>query len=156
MSQENLNKALGEVIPLVVEGATRLAADQLQTDIMKRIFEIGSDANGKVIKNGIGYTDAYAKYRRAVGRQVTKIDLQLTGDLMRSITRVDTTQGVNVIFNNDFEAEKARYLEKNLGRFVGGGSQQIFFPSDIEADKALDLIEQTFIKTLDELVARYS
>lgn len=156
MSQENLNKALGEVIPLVVEGATRLAAEQLQTDMMKRIFEIGADANGQVIKNGIGYSESYAKFRKSVGRQTAKIELQLTGDLMRSVKRVDTTQGVNVIFNNDFEAEKARDLEKNFGRFVGGGSQQIFFPSDIEADKALDLIEQTFIKTIDELVARYS
>ena len=114
-----------------------------------RIHEVGADANGEVLKQGRGYSDAYAKYRAGLGRQVQKIDLDLFGDLKRSPTIVKTTQGQNIIFNQQEQTDKARGLEKRF-------NQQIFFPSNQEAEVALDTIEEQFNELINELAARYN
>lgn len=142
-------EALGKGIALFTEASTEIAAVQLNNQMRLRIHEVGADANGEVLKQGRGYSEAYAKYRKELGRQVQKIDLDLFGNLKRSPTVVKTTQGQNIIFNQQEQTEKARELEKRF-------NQQIFFPSDKEADFALDLIEEQFNELINELAARYN
>ena len=142
-------EALGKGIALLTEASTEIAAVQLQNQMRVRIHEVGADANGEVLKQGRGYSEAYKKYRAGLERQVQKIDLDLFGNLKRSPTVVKTTQGQNIIFNAQEQTDKARELEKRF-------NQQIFFPSDQEAEIALDTIEEQFNELINELAARYN
>lgn len=146
---EKFLEALGKALPLFAEGSTEIAAVQLQNQMRVRIHEVGADVNGEVLKQGRGYSEAYAKYRSGFGRQVQKIDLDLFGNLKRSPTVVKTTQGQNIIFNQQEQTYKARGLEKRF-------NQQIFFPSNQEAELALDTIEEQFNELINELAARYN
>jgi hypothetical protein len=142
-------EALSKALPVFSEGSTEIGAVQLQNKMRVRIHEVGVDANGEVLKQGRGYSEAYAKFRQGLGRQVAKIDLDLFGDLKRSPTVIKSTQGQNIIFNQSEQTDKARDIEKRFG-------QQIFIPSSVEAEDTLDLIEEQFNELIDELAARYS
>jgi hypothetical protein len=113
-----------------------------------RIFDVGADINGVVLKNGQGYSPSYAKFRMELQRQVARIDLQLFGDLKRSIKPIKSTQGQQLIFNQEEQTDKARGLEKRW-------QQKIFLPSPQEADKVFDLVEEVFSKAINELNTKY-
>jgi hypothetical protein len=94
----------------------------------------------------------YAEFRQKLGRQNQKVDFDITGELKQSITQVRTTQGENLIFNQEKFSEIAEGLEK---RFKGKGDS-IFIPSNKEAETVLDFIEEQFNELINELAARYN
>ena len=78
--------------------------------------------NGQaVFKNGKPHKTAYVKdgykgFRKLVGRQNTKVDLNLTGSLFLSIQLATTKNGILLYFATSKEADKGRGNEKRFGK----------------------------------------
>jgi len=144
----NFYEDLKRLIPIVAERSAEIGIVTLRNDMEVRIFEFGADINGVLLKNGQGYSTSYAKFRQSLGRQVARIDLQLFGDLKRSIKPIKSTQGQQLIFSQEEQTDKARGLEKRW-------QQKIFLPSPPEADKVFDIVEEVFSKAINELNTKY-
>jgi hypothetical protein len=146
---KNFYQDLLRLVPIVAERSAEIGIETLRNDMEVRIFDVGADINGVVLKNGRGYSPAYAKFRQDLQRQTARIDLQLYGDLKHSIKPIKSTQGQQLIFSQEAQTDKARGLEKRW-------QQKIFLPSPQEADKVFDLIEEVFSKSINELNTKYS
>jgi len=90
-----------------------IAVNEAKADFQNRIFnsEDGAkDAKGK----GLGkYSNSYARYRQAKGRQAKAVDLEFTGSLRREIKVVKTEDKVLINIVSAFELRKAEYVEEN-------------------------------------------
>jgi len=108
--------------------------------------------NGQtVFKNGRPHKTAYVKdgykgFRKLVGRQSGKVDLNLTGSLFLSVQLATTKSGVILFFATRNEAEKARGNELKFGKIIFNinATEQAIF------DKEMRRIIQLLIKNILE------
>jgi len=106
--------------------------------------------NGQtVFKNGRPHKTAYVKdgykgFRKLVGRQSGKVDLNLTGSLFLSVQLATTKSGVILFFATQNEADKARGNEKKFGKIIFNinSTEQAIF------DKEMQRIIQLLIKNI--------
>lgn len=138
---------LANKIPHLVEDTSDVVINFLLTDIKVRIFENSEGVNG-ALKGGAKYSVGYAEFRRSLGRQTNKIDLQLYGDLINSIVTDKSEEGASIKINDEDQADKARGIEELW-------SEEIFSPTDNEAEDALTLFEDTFNYTLDSFLKEH-
>lgn len=94
----------------------------------------------------------YAEFREKLGRQSQKVDFQITGELRKSIKQVRTTQGENLIFNQEQFKDIAEGLEERFKSKI----DTIFIPSKKEAEEILDFIDEQFQELVNELASRYN
>lgn len=134
-------------IPEMIKFALEGSGSNLQGNIRDRVFPSGvqaADANGVVVKNGQGYSEAYAKFRKKKGRQSQNIDLQLTDELRKSYEGAITDNSYIVQLKTAEQQKKADNLERLFG-------QEIFAASSIEAEQAIDDFERLFFQQLDQI-----
>jgi hypothetical protein len=134
-------------IPEMIKFALEGSGSNLQGNIRERVFPSGVqavDADGVVVKNGEGYSEAYAKFRRKKGRQTTAIDLQLTDELRKSYEGAITDNSYIVQLKTAEQQNKADKLERLFG-------QEIFAASSTEAEQAIDDFERLFFQQLDQI-----
>ena len=136
-------------LPVAARFATLGSLNNLEGTMETRIFgsgKQGEDANGNVIKGGKPYSESYAEFRRASGKQSEYIDLIFTGNLLRSIKVIEDTQGGKIIFSNADGANKAEDIERKF-------RQVIFAATTEEANKTFDDFERLFFVALDQELA---
>ncbi|CAA7387090.1 hypothetical protein [Chryseobacterium fistulae] len=89
-----------------------IAVNEAKAEFQNRIFNSEEGAKDDKAK-GLGkYTNAYARYRIAKGRQAKVIDLELTGSLRRDIKVIKNQSQVLIIIISDVELEKLEHLER--------------------------------------------
>lgn len=144
-----MNSALDRLLkelPLAVSFATLGATNNLEGNIKARVFSSrtqSKDANNKAVKKGKGYSPSYAVFRKMKGRQTDYIDLQLTGNLLRSVNTVENINGAQIVFSNDTEADKAQELEDKIFK------QDIFAATTEEATLFFDDFERLLFEQLE-------
>ena len=102
-----------------------------------------------VFKNGRPHKTAYVKtgyagFRKAYGRQNSRVDLNLTGSLFLSVQLATTKSGVILFFATQNEAKKARGNELKFGKIIfntNSKEQGIF-------DKEMQRIIQLLIRNI--------
>ena len=140
---------ISKAIPTAVRFATKGTLNNLEGNILARVFESGKqgiDADGIIIKRGKPYSKSWAAYRYRNQRQIAYIDFQVFGDLLRSIQTVEDQEGGKIIFATQDGVNKGRGLE-SLYR------QNIFAASTAEADQAFEDFERLFFIALDDELA---
>ena len=140
---------ISKAIPAAVRFATKGTLNNLEGNIEARVFESGKqgiDANGVIIKQGRKYSSGYAAFRKEAGLQTNYIDLQFTGNLLRSITTIEDQEGGKVIFSTQDGANKAADIERKF-------SQVIFAASQDEVEFAYRDFERLFFIALNEELA---
>jgi hypothetical protein len=152
ISADAYYEIIGANIPRFIELALQAAGDTLTTNIKARTFPTapgeGKDANGVAIKNGRGYSKAYAKVRQEAELQTAYIDLSFTGNLQRNgIVENQTINKYVIDWSNNKYSQLGGWIEDRY-------DQTIFAASSIEAEKALDTFELLFFKQLDQLKAQ--
>jgi hypothetical protein len=90
------------------------------------------------------YSYAYGEYRQSLtpSLQIVSKDLQLTGDLRRSMVQEDN----KVIFNNTVDAEKAVFQETSEIQI----NKKIFALNQEETDDCLRVIDEIFVRLIKE------
>ncbi len=100
-------------IGLEIDNAVALgleaAAIQAKSFLEVRVFAENKTTSGMPF--GTYNSESYKAYRKSLGKQVVKKDLQLTGDLKNSIKQNENM----VLFGDDESAEKAQEQERQLG-----------------------------------------
>lgn len=140
---------ISKAIPAAARFATKGTLNNLEGNIEARVFESGKqglDANGNIIKQGKPYGVGYAAFRKAAGKQTAYIDLQFTGNLLRSIKTVEDQEGGKVIFSTQDGINKAADIERRF-------KQQIFAASEDEVEFAYNDFERLFFIALEEELA---
>lgn len=136
-------KELANKMPLIVEKLAEVGINTLDAEMRNRIFEESMAVN-EPIKKGEPYVKAYAKVRAKAGRQTRRIDLQFSGDMLRSIKKIKTSTGEALIFNNQNSANIARGLQERWG-------QTIFEPNESERTQTINIIQDTFKEIINEI-----
>jgi hypothetical protein len=95
-------------------------------------------ANGNKRKSQY-FPGGYSEFRSTVGRQNSKVDLRLTGSLLRSIQVGVGSNKVSLGFNNDIQFEKAKGNEQRFNK-------TIFAPSISE----IEAIEQKWQEDVED------
>lgn len=86
------------------ENASMVALKSFEGEVKRRIHNTGRRGDGMMIGR---YRSAYWKAkRRAAGRQIEYVDLEMTGELRRSLTTGHIRGGAVLGFDNDQEKEK--------------------------------------------------
>ena len=112
----NIEKVLSELKEYATSAIpinhTVLAVNQGAAAFKNRVFN--SEAGTKDITGqGLGkYSNSYAKYRKAHGRQIANIDLEFTGSLRRDIKVISKENNVSVAILAQTELNKVIHLEK--------------------------------------------
>lgn len=112
------------------ERAEVAALQVMQAEMTFRIFNDGKAADGSDI--GTYRSDSHKRIRRNRGRQTSYKDLELDGDLRRSIVR-GTSSGQNVI---GFTDDKNRTIAEHQETPAQTG-KVIFTPTDQEIENSL-------------------
>lgn len=120
-------------IPDIIYSSMNVGANEFNAQMQNRVFNQGKDIQGSQIGE---YSPAYAEYRRSIGRQTAKVDLQLFGDLKRSVIQTRIKGGYAIKFANQTQTNIAR---KNERKFKGA-ENTIF---DVSAQEKADMIKVT-------------
>lgn len=159
----NLRKDLEAIINVVTQQSDGIRAVTFNTvkgQLARRVFNEGGATGGQNIGQ---YHPLTKKIREASGRQTSKVDLEMTGTLRRSVV-VGTGDGkvvlgmldqpepkikiedgrVKIAGNSDVSTvENAIFQEKHF-------NTEIFAPSKTEIDRG----EKTLVKILNKLVQK--
>ena len=96
--------------------------------VSDRIKQKGTNTAGERMhtnKSNDAYSPQYAKLRAKKGRQTSKVDLYLSGDLSRALQVIDhTPTEATAGFLNGAESQKAEYLEEFYGEIWGLTSEE--------------------------------
>lgn len=133
-----LEKNIGDIVIESID-AGAIKARQL---LLERVFEEHETVDGTPF--GKYKSKSYRAYRRSVGRQVAEKDLELTGNLLRSIVQREN----EVIFNDAKSEQKARYQETSPKQI----NKPIFDLSDEEVRDCIRVIDEVFTKQIERLV----
>lgn len=125
--------AIMSQIPDIIYSSMNVGANEFNANMQNRVFNQGKDIQGAQIGK---YSPVYAEYRRSIGRQTAKVDLQLFGDLKRSVIQTRIKGGWAVKFANTTQTNIAR---KNERKFKG--SENTIF--DISQSEKEDMIKVT-------------
>ncbi|MCQ4139234.1 hypothetical protein [Chryseobacterium sp. EO14] len=122
-----------------------IAVNETKANFQNRIFnseEGAKDAKGK----GLGkYSNRYAKYRQAKGRQTKVVDLELTGSLRRDFKVLKNENNIAIKVTSESEQKKVKYLEENY-------KTKIFSLNDEEYNACLNKSARLI---LDEIINIY-
>lgn len=146
MSFEKFLNDVADNIALIIEEASFATTESSSVKLVNRIFE-ESMATDEAIKKGKPYSESYKMFRNEKGLQTNRIDLQVTGAMMRSIKAYRSTLGAKIMFNNSGESKKMKEVEKMYKQKI----------STLNADEKQDL-KDTFVylfnERIDEIKAR--
>ena len=90
-----------------------IAVNEAKADFQNRIFNSESGAKDSKGKGLGAYSNSYAKYRVAKGRQAKVVDLEFTGSLRRDFKVIKDDTLIKIIAPSETELKKIEYLEKN-------------------------------------------
>lgn len=105
-----------------IEIAKKIAAEEIYANINHRVFDSGNDKDGNKIGS---YSQRYKEYRGFKGLKTDFVDLKVTGELQRSISRNDE----QVFFKNEYGTKIGGYNEKHFNKkifYPGAKEQEIF------------------------------
>jgi hypothetical protein len=141
---------LGRLIEADIERELLRAGADAVIMIIHRVKNQGLDAAGRSLdtksskRNG-AYSKRYAGLRLIKGRQIARVDLNMTGKMLLDFHLTErTTRSVGVGFLSDGSGEIARYLEEYYG-------EEIFVPSVDEENFILDDAMVRIEKLMDNL-----
>ena len=135
---EKFNK-LATQLPEAVEFAIDAGLVELDAQFSNRVWNLNEDVNGN--KFGKYKSKSYADYRSSLGRQTTDKDLQLFGDLKRSIAI--NYEEKALVFTNDESELIADGQERQMNKIIFESSRE-------EKDIVLDVIGVEFTKFTKE------
>lgn len=94
------------------------SVEQTRFELSKRVFN--SKQGAKDVKGqGLGtYSNSYAKYREAKGRQTKVVDLVFDGSLQNSIETVRNGKRIVIAVKSEKEREKIKYLEEQYKKNI--------------------------------------
>lgn len=114
------------------------SAIQAQTFISTRVFVEHQTTDGTPF--GKYKSDSYKKFRQSLGRQTNTKDLQLSGDLLKSIKQVEN----QVVFNDDRSAKIANWQETSDVQI----NKPIFDLNQNEIDDCIIVCDEVFTDNL--------
>lgn len=151
VSPKQLEQRIQASIPRIVdivEQSQQVVLQETLGQMLQRIFNRGEDAEGNII--GPYSSEAYKQLREDRGLQTTKIDLQFSGDLFRSID-IGTSNNIPVIgITNSKSADISVYQE--IAKGTGSVPRKIFTPSEQEKDQAVRVATDFIIENLKEII----
>jgi hypothetical protein len=144
MTPNDLEKMLNQYESKVfdiVDASMRGAMNQVEVLTHSRIF----DDTQKVDKSQIGNykSEEYIKYRKKKGKQVSRVDLQLTGTLSRSFESVVSSQGWSVILKPT-PYKKGGVTTNKVARYQDERYGKIFYANKQEIDEGVRVANQIF------------
>lgn len=116
--------------------ALRLAGTFARDEVKDRIQNHGANSDGVMMETRsaarVGaYSAGYAKHRNALGKQVGRVDLTVTGELTGSFQVIDSQpNSATVGFDSDEQADKGSDMDAYYG--------DVFYLSDDEETRTLD------------------
>lgn len=113
-------------------------------DALKRV-----DENGQLVmkpRRTQYFSEGYSGFRAFMGREVSSVNLKLTGNLSNSIASGTEGNVSTIAFTNE---KAAKIAEGNEKRF--GGVRTIFKPSDGEVDELGRRLREAAQKALDRI-----
>ena len=142
-------EALGANIDTIVENSMERIMYNAEALIMERIFNKNENTQGK--KFGQYSSEEYKNFRKSRGLQTNHVDLQVDGDLMRSIATNVSSNGYAVIIK---ETPKKPYSKpptktkdgKERTRKVGSGTTTLVIARRMDKNYGL-----TFGASSDEV-----
>lgn len=144
-----LGKVLGnfQAANANLQSNLRTAAQDAQVLIVHRVQQKGEGSKGrlqtKAVLRSAAYSRSHAKRRQKMGRQISKVDLTLHGDLMRNYQVIRSEPTVATVgFLDPRQAEIAEHLSDYYG-------QEIFHLSDNEERIIVNGVEQRFLSILN-------
>ena len=132
---------LVDVIDNLVIESLNMGAQQADSLMAERIFTKNQSIDGTSF--GKYNSKDYIEYRLSLGRQVNEKDLQLTGNLLKSIVVEDN----KVIFSNPIDAKKARQQETDRNQI----NKPIFGLSKDEEDDCIRVIDEVFVRGIKNI-----
>tara|TARA_Y100000361_G_C11162000_1_gene348097 strand:+ start:27335 stop:27790 length:456 start_codon:yes stop_codon:yes gene_type:complete len=142
INEEQFKQGLSKVVSAIRsrEGeALLLTAKRLEGIMKRRIFNDGKATSGSLI--GKYKSKSWKKKRSDRGRQVATVDLQFTGDLIRSFKTVRDGDEVVLAIVNDQDFAKAKGNERRR-------KKDIFEPGSFEVQQ----IEEYFDDIISDIV----
>lgn len=135
-----LLKQLGNKVPEILDTAIDAGLYELDAQIQQRIFNENEDINGGSF--GRYKSKAYEKYRKKLGRDISKKDLQVFGNLKKSITK-------NYKENQlEFNAQKYALIADGQEKQM---SNRIFEASQKEEEVTLKAINEVWSEEVNKL-----
>ena len=125
---------------LVIE-SLNMGAQQAESLIDERVFNKNLTIDGTSF--GKYNSKDYIEYRLSLGLQVAEKDLQLFGNLVKSIITEDN----KVIFSNPTDAKKARQQETDRNQI----NKPIFGLNQDETDDCVRVINEVFIRGIKNI-----
>lgn len=95
------------------EKASMVALKSFEGEVKSRIHNQGRDSSGLSI--GQYQSEYWKAKRRAAGRQIGYVDLEMTGELRRSLTTGQIRGGAVLGFDSDQEREKYEKMKALYG-----------------------------------------
>ena len=137
--------AFGAGLPKAIAEATFVAGQQLNVDIVGRVFRVGGT---KDIDGGTrGYrSESWIREREAKGLQIRNVDLEFNGDLKRSIKLFQTKQSVAELkIVGDLNVKKARGNEDLYEQENGAEVFEASIKEEKRAREAFDKVISEYI-----------
>lgn len=122
-----------------------IAVNESKAEFVNRAFN--SESGSKDIKGkGLGtYSNAYAEYRKSLGRQTKVIDLELTGSLRRDLKTIKKDNSISLQYLSNDEVKKIVDLEKRY-------KSTIFELSEDEQNSVFQKANTLFSREITEII----
>lgn len=101
-------------IDKVIDNVAEFHIEQAKSMLLNRVFEENTNANG--VSFGKYTSKSYMAYRKKLGRQINKVDLQLKENLIKSIVVGKTDDGYALFYNNDEQKKIGGYQDIRYGK----------------------------------------
>ena len=145
---EKIGKRLEADMPRIKDKFDAVILQSLQSTLRRRIFNEGKATEGEEIGQ---YSTDYALLREQEGFQTSRVDLERSGELRRSVQvgKIGNEQVLGIkqtrYPDEGTTDEIAEFQEQNFGK-------EIFTLSDAEIEEAYKDAEASIIKDIDELI----
>lgn len=140
---KELEKA--KINPADVQDMMTSALNSSMALMKRRIFNVNEDVEGKNF--GKYVSKSYKKRRKAKGRQVAKKDLEMTGQLRKSIQLEKAPEGARVVSLSP----KIDWQEVQVGRLRGTGRAIIFTFNEIEKEQVEIQFKRLMYERIDTI-----
>jgi hypothetical protein len=126
-----------------IAGAQAKYGSQIKTSALTPKGKNGSGKfkNGNTKKSQY-FDDGYAGFRAQVGRQTSKVDLNLTGNLQNQIVSGTSENGVALGYLDSGSEQLAKNLEAKYG--------EVFTPSDDEVEAIFDILQDEIFNAIEQ------
>lgn len=106
----------------IVDNAAQFHINEAHGLLLNRVFEENKNVNGENF--GKYRSEAYKKYREKLGRQVNKVDLQLQGNLLKSIVTSKIDDSYAIVFSSDEQQIIGRFQDERYGETFAISDQE--------------------------------